>query len=79
MIVYDRFCIFLQVAAYVNFPVQVFNWTAFLVSADHLRSLALLCTQNVQALLEINLIEYQMNIERGYMFWILLSCCEPRK
>ena len=28
MIVYDRRCIFSQVAAYMNFAVQVFKWTA---------------------------------------------------
>ena len=28
MIVYDSLCIFSQVAAYMNFAVQVFKWTA---------------------------------------------------
>ena len=54
MIVYDSLCIFSQVAVYMNFDVQVFKWTASPSHADHLWSLALLCTQNGQALLEIN-------------------------
>ena len=60
MIVYDSLCIFSQVAAYMNFAAKYSNGRHVLVSADNL-CLALLCTINGQALLEINQIQFEMN------------------
>ena len=60
-IVHDSLCIFSQVAVYMNCESKYSNGRHVLVSADHLWSLALLFTQNGQALLEINQIHYKMN------------------
>ena len=61
MIVYDSLCNFLQVAAYMNFAVQIFY---VLVSADHLWCLALLGTVRKTAKPSSKSIQYEMNHQK---------------